>query len=329
MATTQAMTIHSESPPAPSRPKRRRRAGAFGILFAGLSTAAPAMAQVHPEGARRAVFSSRAELVLVPVTVTDSMGATVNGLPKDVFSLSENRVTRPIAAFSERDEPVSLGIVFDASGSMKNVSGAARTALRTFVQACNPDDEAFLDVVSTQPRHISGFTADFGTLLDAVAREEPGGDTALVDGVYDGLRELRRASHARRAILVISDGMDNHSRRSKKELMDLALESGAQIYAVSLFVPRLNEKPIEIAEAQRGLAFLSEIAEKTGGMHIVVRAPVDLDPAADRIGRAIRNQYVIGYVPASSKGDRRWRSIRVHVSVPGARVYARSGYRDE
>jgi len=252
----------------------------------------------------------------------------MNGLTRNQFSVSEDKAARPIASFNEEDDPVSLGIILDRSGSMKGTLSDAKSALRALLETCNPEDEAFVHLVSTRPSRISGFTSDLGTLLDAAAASDAAGDTALIDAVYGGLHELRSARNPRRALAVISDGMDNHSGHSKGELMTAALESDAQIYAISVFSPPLTKKAIELSEERQGLIFLSELSGKTGGFHVIVRGPGDIHDAAEQIGRALRSRYVIGYVPGAGP-DGRWHSIKVRVSVSGARVYARPGYRAE
>src|ERR1039458_6949095 len=139
-------------------------------------------------------------------------------------------VRQQVHSFSEEDAPVSMGIVLDLSGSMREVLSPAKEALRALMKDANPADEAFLNTVSTSPRAYSGFTHDFDEVLSRVAFEKAGGDTALIDTIYGSLHELRSGIHARKALLVISDGMDNHSRYSKQELLDRAVESDAQIY---------------------------------------------------------------------------------------------------
>jgi Ca-activated chloride channel family protein len=287
-----------------------------------------AIAQYRLGAIESPIFASRARLVLVPVTVTNSEGAFVNGLSRDQFSVSEDKASRPIASFSEEDDPVSVGVILDRSGSMRGALADAKSTLRALFQTCNPEDEGFVHLVSTRPSRISGFTCDFGRLLDMVAGSTAEGDTALIDTIYGGLMELRHANKARKALVVISDGMDNHSARSKGELMSVAMESEAQIYAISLFSPPLTAKAIEVSELRRGLLFLSELAQKTGGIHVEVRGPSDIDPAVAQIGRALRNRYVIGYVPAADP-DGRSHSIKVKVSIAGAHVYARQSYRAE
>jgi Ca-activated chloride channel family protein len=166
-------------------------------------------------------------------------------------------------------------------------------------------------------------------MLDGVSLRDAFGSTALVDTIYAGLEGLHGAKHGRRALLVISDGMDNHSRYSKAELMSLALESDAQIHTISIYDPPANMKPTQLKEERAGLALLDELAGKTGGISVVVRNAGGLRAAIAQIGRALRDQYVLTYVPQSHERNGKWQSIHVTVAVPHATVYARPGYRTE
>jgi len=275
-------------------------------------------------------YRADSTLVLVPTTVVDRRGAIVNGLPSTAFTLTEDGVRQEIRAFSEEDVPVSMGIVLDLSGSMKTVLGDAKESLRSLMKDANPADEVFLNAVSTHPRAYSGFSQDFGDVLNRVALEDASGDTALIDTVYDSLRQLHSGVHIRKALLVISDGMDNHSRHSRGELMDLAVESDAQIYTLAVSDPaKRYAKPIERTEERRGILFLDELAARTGGISFIIRDRPDIAQAAAATGRALRNQYTIGYAPRDDGRSGRWHKIRVTVAGSGMKTYARTGYRLE
>ena len=274
-------------------------------------------------------FRADSTLVLVPVAVMDRRGAMVNGLASDAFTLTEDGVRQEIRAFSQEDVPVSMGIVFDLSGSMKGVLGAAKESLRELMKDANPADEAFLNTVSTRPRRYAGFTHEFDEVLGRIAFENAGGDTALIDTIYDSLHELRSGIHARKALLVISDGVDNHSRYSRQELLDRALESDAQIYTMAIYNAPITSKPMSVMEEKRGLLFLDELAARTGGIGFVVRGQTDIARAAASIGRTLRNQYTIGYAPRVDGRSGQWRRISVKVAGSGMKAYARTGYRLE
>ncbi len=272
-------------------------------------------------------FRADATLVLVPVTVVDRGGAIVNGLASGAFTLTEDGVRQQVHSFAEEEVPVSLGIVLDLSGSMTGVLCQAKESLRALLKDANPADEAFLNTVSTRPREYAGFTHDFDEVLSRVAFEKAGGDTALIDTIYGSLHELRSGIHTRKALLVISDGMDNHSRFSREELLDRAVESDAQIYTIAVDNAPAFAKPMARMEESRGLLFLDELAAKTGGMSFVVRGQTDIAAAAASIGRALRNQYTIGFVPLGDGRGGQWRRIKVKVEGSGLRAYARTGYR--
>jgi len=271
-------------------------------------------------------FAVDAPVVLVPTTVMDRKGATVTGLPSDASVVAQDNVTQRITSFAEQDVPVSVGIVFDASGSMRNVLPQAKSVVRAFLGACNPDDEALLYTVANRPEQDSGFTSNFNTLLDHMVFTNAGGSTALVDTIYAALLQSRSAHRTRKALLVISDGMDNHSRYSARELISAAVEADVQIYSVSVFDPPRNKKPVELQEERNGVFFLDELARKTGGFQITAYGSDDVLQAATRIGRAMRDQYLIGYVPVNTDENGKWHAIKVKLKAGGATAYARSGF---
>ncbi|MDR3719683.1 MAG: VWA domain-containing protein [Bryobacteraceae bacterium] len=274
-------------------------------------------------------FRIDATLVLVPVTVVDRRGSIVNGLAKDAFTLTENGVPQQIRSFSQQDVPVSMGIVLDLSGSMQRVAGTAKESLRALLKDANPADEAFLNAVSTRPRAYSGFTRDFDAILSKIAFENASGSTALIDTIYASLQQLRSGVHARKALLVISDGMDNHSRYSREELLRFAVEADAQVHTIAVGFAPQTAKPIELMEEKKGTLFLEELAAKTGGLSVIVQRQSDIEKAATSIGQALRNQYAIGYIPDGPGHAGLWRRIKVRVAGQGMRAYARAGYRLE
>jgi Ca-activated chloride channel family protein len=253
----------------------------------------------------------------------------VNGLAGNAFTIAEDGTQRTIQTFSEEDAPVSLGIVLDVSGSMKGYVAAAKEALKDLLKDANPSDEIFLNGVSTRPRAYSGFEDSFDETMRRVEAEEAGGRTALIDTIFDSAKELRRGVHARKALVVISDGMDNHSRFTSQDLRLQEVEAEAQIYTIATVAamnPIQPPKPMIMSEAQKGREFMQELAAKTGGLSFTISSPSDIATAAASIGRALRNQYTLGYAPGGSKGGK-WHKITVKVAGPGMKAYARTGYR--
>ena len=166
-------------------------------------------------------------------------------------------------------------------------------------------------------------------ILRKVAFEDAAGNTALIDTIYESLQQLRSGVHARKALLVISDGMDNHSCYSREQLLRRAVESDAQIYTIAVSNLAAFTKPIAAMEAKRGLFFLDELAVKTGGLSFIVHGQGDIAAATASIGQALRNQYTIGYAPSGNDRDGQWRRIKVKVADARLRAYARTGYRLE
>ena len=286
----------------------------------------------------QATFRASAQLVLVPVTVTDHNGKTIEGLRAEDFDVLDDQASQKIISFAREDVPCSIGLVLDVSGSMRNVLGSAKDVVRTFLKSSNPDDEFRLMTVSTQPEE-TGFTTDTEALEASVASARPGGLTALIDTVYLGLNRMRKARHPQRALLILSDGMDNHSQYSKHELMRVALEADVQVYTIIVnglvggssangvpFRPSMVAKPGDRAAENQGPAMLEELSEKTGGLHFRVRNDSEAIEAAAKAGQALRNQYVIGYQPPDSRTSGKWHRVRVKTNVPKLTVYARNGY---
>jgi Ca-activated chloride channel family protein len=261
----------------------------------------------------------------VPVTVLDRRGATVTNLTRNDFTVSENGIRRDIFSFSEDEAPVSIGVVFDLSGSMTGVLGEARDALRIVLGDVNADDEAFVDTVSTRPGTYAPFTRDVESILRPFTLTKAGGSTALIDTIYTSVDRLRSGTHSRKALIVVSDGMDNHSRHTKAELMTRLMECDAQIYSIGLIDSSSPHGTGELIEKSRGLNLLDDISSATGGIVFRVSAQREVAKASATIRQALRTRYNIGYVPAPSY-DGLWRRIEVRVARPGMRVYARRGY---
>jgi len=265
-------------------------------------------------------------LVLVPVSVTDRSGATVVGLNRSNFTLFEDKTPQEIVAFSAEDAPASVGLIFDISGSMRGKLDAAKRALRAFVDNANSTDEAFLFAVSSRPDISSAFTPDLESLTERVNFVSAGGDTALIDTIYAGLKRMRSASNPRRVLLILSDGMDNHSRRSRSELMRLAVEADVQIYTIGVDSRIRTKKAIEQIEEQRGLALLQDLADNTGGLHFTLSDREDASSVIARAVLAMRNQYLLAYHPSQPVQPGKWHRIRVKLNVAHTNVSARNGY---
>jgi Ca-activated chloride channel family protein len=280
-------------------------------------------------------FRASSQLVLVPITVTDHYGKTIEGLRQENFTVLDDQAAQQIVSFSTGDAPCSIGLILDVSGSMRDSLNTVKEVTRAFLGTANPEDEFLLLTVSTNPEPLSGFTKDVVALERSIDSARPGGATALIDTVYLGLTRMRNAGRPRRALLILSDGMDNHSRYSKSELMRMALEADVQIYTIVAdgladgtlpFRPVMVRKPWDNRDESQGRSLLEDLADKTGGLHFRVRKDFSASQAALKAGQAIRNQYVIGYQPADPGDNGKWHRVRVKLDVPHLNVYARNGY---
>jgi Ca-activated chloride channel homolog len=264
-------------------------------------------------------------LVLVPVTVTDPMDRIVTGLNRQDFEILDGKAPQEIKHFSRQDAPVSVGVVLDCSGSMKTKIERAREAVMAFLQTGNPEDEFFLITFADRPEEISNFGDSIEDMQSHLATTIPKGRTALLDAVYLGLTKMRQAKYQKKALLIISDGGDNHSRYSEGELKSLTREADVIIYAVGTYDHHFNTM-----EEALGPSLLSEISTLTGGRAFTVDNPNDLPAIARRIGVELRDQYLLGYRPPAERRDGRFHKIKVRMRVrknlPRLTVYSKNGY---
>jgi len=267
-------------------------------------------------------------MVVVNVTVTDPFDRIVTGLDQENFQVYDEKVEQKIVAFSTEDAPISVGLIFDCSGSMGDKIQKSKEAALQFFKTSNPQDEFMLVSFSDRPDLISGFTAKYENLQDRLLTVKSGGRTALLDAIYLGLSEMKKATTNRRALLVISDGGDNHSRYTENDIKRAVKESDVQIYAVGIFEPIASRE--RTSEEAGGPGLLAELSEVSGGRLFSVENTNELPDIAEKISIELRNQYVLGYRPSNLIRDGRWRRIRVKLNppkgLPPLQVYARTGY---
>jgi len=311
------------------------RVGCLACLFLYGAAELRAQAQKTPP----ATFRTSTQMVLIPLTVTDQNGRAVEGLQAKDFAVFDNSVAQPIVSLTSEDLPFSAGLVLDISGSMRLSMDATKDAARTFLETANPDDEFLLLTVSTLPAATPEFTTETVALEDSIGAARPGGLTALIDTVYLGLNQMRKASHGQRALVILSDGIDNHSQYSRNELLRLALEADVQIYTVIMdngargaqtntvpFRPVMIRKPGDPGPEQQGPKLLEELADKTGGLSFHARNDAQAKDAMMKAGRALRTQYVIGYRMPDSGAPGKWHQVRVKSTAAKVHIHARSGY---
>jgi VWFA-related protein len=246
-------------------------------------------------------------LVLVPVTVLDPFARMVTGLDAENFQVLENGVPQKLVSFGSEDSPLSIGIVLDTSGSMGNKLMISRQAVAEFFRSANPEDEAFLVELSDRPEFSMPFTHDLGSIEDHILYAKSKGNTALLDGVTMAVAAMRKASHPRKALLLLSDGGDNHSRYTETEVKNRVKESDVQIYTMGIFSGGgdINDSP----------ELLEHLSSLTGGRSFTVGLR-DLVDVAAKIGVELRNTYLLGYNPSNGARDGKYRSIVVKVIPP-------------
>ena len=309
----------------------------FGVIVWNLSALAAPQSAVHDDVKhdttgqvfkRGQSLHMDVNLALVNVTVTDPRDRVVTGLEADNFRIFENNVEQEIQYFSSEDVPISIGVIFDLSGSMANKVGKAKEAALQFFKTANPQDEFFLVSFNERAELMSRFTNTVEDLQSRLLSSSTKGRTALLDGIYLGLSEMSTARNAKRALLIISDGGDNHSRYSENDIKRLVREADAQLYSVGIFDP-LDSRS-RTPEELNGPTLLSEVTELTGGRAFDVENVNELPDIVTKIGTELRNQYIVGYRPSNKSHDARWRKIKIKLRHPKGlsplSVYAKNGY---
>jgi VWFA-related protein len=253
-------------------------------------------------------------LVLIPVAVTDKLNRFVVGLGKDNFKVFEDGKEQKIASFSGEDAPLSMGILVDTSGSMDMKLNRSRAAAREFLKTMNDQDEGFLIEFNDGVEMMHGFTSDFKEIDENLDHLQPKGQTALFDALHKGLSEMHKAKNPRKALLLISDGGDNHSRYTGEDIAGVVRDADVQIYAIGVFEPDFVIGRTK--EEKTGPQLLSEIASQTGGRAYPARSLNDLPALAAKVGVELRNQYVLGYSPTNSAHDGTYRKVQVKVTPP-------------
>jgi Ca-activated chloride channel family protein len=264
-------------------------------------------------------------LVLVPVSVTDPMNRLVTGLERENFQIFDNNTGQTIKSFATEDAPLSIGIVFDLSGSMESKFVRARKALTAFLRTCNPQDEFFVVGFNDRPAVLVDYTSDVEDVEARMLMLRPENRTALIDAMYLAVNKLKQAKYDRKALLVISDGGDNRSRYTEGELTRAVRESDVQIFSIGIF-----DQYAPTEEEQNGPQLLSDISESTGGRLFKVMDVQDLSDIAERISEELRDEYVIGYTPTDRKRDGSWRKLKVRLApppgLPMLTAHSREGY---
>jgi Ca-activated chloride channel homolog len=275
------------------------------------------------EGQPRADIRVNTNLVLIPVSVNDPLNRPVSGLEKENFRLYNDKVLQNITTFAMDDEAIAAGLVFDTSGSMGEKLKRSRTAASEFFKIADPEDEFFLVEFDSKPRLEVPLTKDTGKIEQELTFSRSKGSTALLDAIYMALQEMHKSKKNKRTLLIISDGGDNNSRYTAKEVQELIQESDVLIYAIGVFGG--GNTPEEAG----GPDLLAHIAEQTGGRMFFAN-PAEMPDVAKRIGIELRNRYILGFSPENQVRDGKYHKVEVKVvpphGLPKLQAHWRAGY---
>jgi len=261
-------------------------------------------------------------LVVLPVSVADKSGKLVTDLPQKAFKVFENGVEQPIKVFKREDVPVSLGIIIDNSGSMKEKRQKVEVASMDLVKASNHEDEVFVVNFNDVAYLDVEFTNDIKALEEGVSKIDSRGGTAMRDAINQSIDYLKeKGKRQKKVLLVVTDGNDNASGVNLEKLVNRARQSEVLLYAIGL----LNEE--ERREAKLAKRALDALTNESGGLAFYPKALADVDRIALQVAHEIRNQYTIGYSPTVQAMDGSFRQIKVTVSGLGhPQIRTRAGY---
>ena len=253
------------------------------------------------------------DLITLTVTVTDTYGRYVSGLSKSAFAVFDNKQQQEITFFSDDDSPVSVGVIFDVSGSMSGDKvKRARDALSKFIQTSHDSDEYFLIAFNSRAQLLLDRTRDGDSVLNKLTFVETKNQTALYDACYLGVEKVQRGAHPKRALLLISDGQDNDSRYTFNEVRKLLKESDVTLYAIGI----LNGNDAGSALGMEALGVLDELSGVSGGKAFFPRSAAEMDDIFEQIALELRHQYSIGYKPEQFVNDGKWHRVKVKVTAP-------------
>jgi Ca-activated chloride channel family protein len=272
-------------------------------------------------------ISTQINEVNVTVTVTDIYGRYVSGLSKKAFSITDEKEPQEILHFSDDDAPVSVGVIFDVSGSMSGDKiRKARDALSRFIRTSHDSDEYFLIGFNSRAQLLLDKTRDGEAVLNKLTFIEPKSNTALYDACYLGVEKVTRGAHQKKALLLISDGQDNNSRYTFGELRRLLKETDVSVYSVGI----LGGGDAGSALGTEGQSILDELSGVSGGKAFYPTTNAEMDEIFEKIALELRHQYSLGYRPTNFSADGRWHHIKVKVTpprgLPRLFVRAREGY---
>src|SRR5438034_5726937 len=313
------------------------RAIIIGLLLAVCSAVViaqekpSAQDQTQKQNNQDFTLSVDVELVQLPISVLDAKGRPVDGLAKDHFQVFEDNTLQQIKLFKHEDIPLSLGLVIDNSGSMRNKRERVNSAALSFVRESNPEDETFIVNFDDAAYLEQDFTGSIGDLIDALDNIDTRGETALYDAVYLSVDHVKAGKKDKRVLLLISDGEDNVSKYGLNKVVDTLRESKVTLYAIGLLEENdqrggLFKKP----PSKKAKEVLQKFAEITGGQAYFPKSLDEVEELVKDIAHEIRNHYTVSYTPSNRNLDGSWRETRVKVNppknIPKVTVHTKQGY---
>lgn len=293
----------------------------IGIILAALWVCSVTLTAQSKKTSSPPVFKVDVETVFVKVSVTDPLNRYVTGLEKEHFKIYEDNVEQTVTYFSQQAAPISAGLIFDVSASMKDNNNIrkAKNAIARFLESGNAEDENFLITFNNKTNLAQDFTDQSTSIQNDAAFQKPGGTTALYDAVYMGLNKIKEGRREKKALIIITDGEDNSSRYSSGEIREFAKELDVQVYAIG-----------EEGTLGTGRYEIQNIVNLTGGRAFFPNNFSELDYYIDLIHAELRSQYVLGYNPTNKAHDGKWRRIKVKLDAPQGLprliVKAKEGY---
>jgi VWFA-related protein len=290
------------------------------LLFAQQKPPTPPAAPKDDTG--DAVFTADTRLVPLNVTVTDKAGHLIPGLPRSAFQVFESGVLQQIKDFKGEDVPVSLGLIVDNSGSMREKRQSVESAALALVRDSNPQDEVFVVNFNDEPYLDADFTSDIKLMEQGLTKIDSRGGTAMRDAIHVSVEHLnKRAKRDKKVILVITDGNDNASSETLTNVVKEAQQADVLIYAIGLLS---EEEKKEAAAAKRALESLTT---STGGQSFYPKEVSEVERIAHEVAHDIRSQYTITYTPTNQSLDGSFRAIKVLVKAAGNPIArTRQGY---
>jgi Ca-activated chloride channel homolog len=292
------------------------------LLLCWIASPQTAKPPANPSSGDDITFRADTRLVVLPISVADKNGKLVTDLKQSSFKVFENGIEQPIKIFKREDVPISLGIIIDNSGSMKEKRQKVEIASLDMVKASNPQDEVFIVNFNDEPWLDVPMTSDIKAMQEGIARIDSRGGTAMRDAISGGIDYLKKqGKRQKKVLLVITDGNDNASTINLERLVSRSQQNEILIFSIGL----LNEE--ERHEAKIAKRALDTLARETGGLAFYPKGVADVDQIALQVAHEIRNQYTLAYSPTSPEMDGSFRQIKVTVNGPGhPLVRTRTGY---